>query len=61
MGEVDEKSNVGGMTEKKFKDVLSQVDKLRQDISDMQDAQQDIKKGQETIVTLLELIEATAK
>jgi len=46
------------ITDDQIKNIISKVVKLEADVKDMIDAMEDIKKGQESIIELLEKVEA---
>lgn len=49
------------LSEKNFKEVISQVDKLKEDIKDMREQTHELKQGQQSIIDLLSSIEDKVK
>ena len=54
--DMKQNENVASMDEKKFKDLIGQVNKLQEDIADMRKAEIEIQSAQQTIIDLLKAI-----
>jgi len=56
MSDMKQNENVANIDEKKFKSLIEQVDKLKQDIAEMREAEIEIQSAQQTIIDLLRAI-----